>query len=103
MALTAGRSSSTGGGSTNASCVECGAAFYCGCPAPAAARTSEGTDAKLAFSCWCAALPPTLPVPSVAGIKGASSGSEAKRSGCLCPQCLGARVGRIGQPGEKAT
>ncbi|MDK9713060.1 MAG: cysteine-rich CWC family protein [Sulfuritalea sp.] len=53
-------------------CPQCGAQFRCG---------MEGGDA----TCWCASLPPLLPVPpKSAGIVPAAS--------CLCPACLATRL-----------
>lgn len=48
-------------------CVRCGARFGCG--------MKEGKGA-----CWCAELPPVLPVPPEGG------------GACLCPDCLRAEV-----------
>ncbi|MCE1172559.1 hypothetical protein [Zoogloea sp.] len=36
--------------------------------------------------CWCASLPPALPLPEVAGAGG----------GCYCPACLEARISAAG-------
>jgi hypothetical protein len=86
-------STATGPTDINASrCPECGAAFQCGFQAAsAAAADTEREDAAFSFSCWCAALPPTLPVP--AAVSGAGGlGMEQGRSGCLCPRCLRARL-----------
>ncbi|MCK9379616.1 MAG: cysteine-rich CWC family protein [Sulfuritalea sp.] len=49
-------------------CPQCGAKFRCG---------MEGGDQE----CWCAALPPLLPIPATAD-EGAPAAS------CLCPACL---------------
>ena len=52
-------------------CAQCGAEFRCG---------MEGGDAE----CWCASLPPLLPVPPAESVIAAAS--------CLCPACLQARL-----------
>lgn len=59
------------GGMTNR-CPECGSAFVCGMAAG---------DAE----CWCARLPPLLPVPALAAAPLDISGAKVC---CLCPVCL---------------
>jgi len=59
----------------NSVCPQCGTGFRCG---------MEGGD----VDCWCAALPPLLPVP-------AKPGFGAALPACLCPECLSARLGDI--------
>ncbi|MDA8257625.1 MAG: cysteine-rich CWC family protein [Betaproteobacteria bacterium] len=49
-------------------CARCGAPFRCG---------MEAGDAE----CWCAGMPPLLPVPAASAAVG-----------CLCPACLQARL-----------
>jgi hypothetical protein len=56
------KSALTGRRAGERSCPRCGAVFVCGNEAGAA-------------SCWCAELPPVLPVPGAGG-------------GCYCPACL---------------
>jgi len=58
-------------------CTACGTPFTCGMVAGAA-------------RCWCADVPPALPVP-------------AAGAGCLCPACLRSAVERAGatQPVER--
>lgn len=53
-------------------CAQCGAPFRCG---------MEAGDAE----CWCASLPPLLPVPAAAT-------ADSAAAGCLCPACLQARL-----------
>ncbi|MBI3094950.1 MAG: cysteine-rich CWC family protein [Rhodocyclales bacterium] len=48
-------------------CAQCGAQFRCG---------MEAGDAQ----CWCASLPPLLPLPAPA--------DAAAPATCLCPACL---------------
>ncbi|MCM2308698.1 MAG: cysteine-rich CWC family protein [Sulfuritalea sp.] len=50
-------------------CAQCGAQFRCG---------MEAGDAE----CWCARLPPLLPLPADA----------AAPATCLCPDCLRQRL-----------
>lgn len=61
---------------SNSVCPQCGTGFRCG---------MEGGD----VDCWCAALPPLLPVP-------AKPGFGAALPACLCPECLSARLGASG-------
>lgn len=53
-------------------CPECGSAFVCGMEAGAA-------------ECWCAKLPPLLPVPALGAKAVDASGAKVC---CLCPVCL---------------
>lgn len=56
-------------------CARCGKTFGCG--------MKDG-----ASTCWCAELPPALPVP----VEGEGA--------CLCPDCLKAEIARAaGRPG----
>lgn len=64
-------SATAANGIPTGTCAQCGAPFRCG---------MEGGDAE----CWCASLPPLLPVPA------ASTADSA--AGCLCPACLQARL-----------
>ncbi|MDP1610956.1 MAG: cysteine-rich CWC family protein [Sulfuritalea sp.] len=52
-------------------CPQCGAQFRCGM----AAGDHE---------CWCARLPPLLPLPALS--------DPAAPASCLCPDCLKARL-----------
>jgi hypothetical protein len=63
-------------------CPECGSAFVC------------GMDAGLA-ECWCARLPPLLPVPAAAPAP--LETSDAK-TGCLCPICLQRKLDAASSP-----
>ena len=53
-------------------CPHCGARFRCG---------MEGGDKE----CWCASLPPLLPVP-------ATGSADSPGASCLCPECLKAKL-----------
>jgi hypothetical protein len=59
-------------------CPRCGAVFVCGNEVGAAA-------------CWCAELPPLLPLPG-----------PGKGQGCYCPDCLRALLGRQAQSAQKS-
>jgi hypothetical protein len=52
-------------------CPQCGAQFRCG---------MENGDTE----CWCASLPPLLPLPAQSG--------PAAPGTCLCPVCLKERL-----------
>jgi len=65
------KSALTGRRAGERNCPRCGAVFVCGNEAGAA-------------SCWCAELPPALPVPGVGG-------------GCYCTDCLRAIIEQQGQ------
>jgi len=58
-------------------CPKCGAAFVCG-------------NAAGAESCWCAELPPALPLPCDA-------------TGCYCPGCLREIIEQQGQSSGMGT
>jgi len=58
--------------SPTGNCAQCGVPFRCG---------MEGGDAE----CWCARLPPLLPLPE-------SAAADSSAAGCLCPACLQARL-----------
>jgi len=55
-------------------CPQCGARFRCG---------MEGGDKE----CWCASLPPLLPVPVPA-----TGSADSPGASCLCPECLKAKL-----------
>ncbi|WP_409574982.1 cysteine-rich CWC family protein [Sulfuritalea sp.] len=55
-------------------CAQCGAPFRC---------DMEAGDAE----CWCARLPPLLPLPAPA--------DPAAPATCLCPACLRQRLSSI--------
>jgi len=59
-------------------CSLCGATFQCG-----------QLDPDATAPCWCAALPPAVPVPGGAD------------SGCWCRACLQAHIAAMASP-EKA-
>ncbi|MEG2031581.1 MAG: cysteine-rich CWC family protein [Janthinobacterium sp.] len=60
-------------------CTLCGATFQCGQLDPAAGQP-----------CWCAALPPAVPVPGGTAI------------GCWCPACLQAHIALLERPAKTA-
>jgi hypothetical protein len=49
----------------------------------------EGGDAV----CWCASLPPLLPVPG-------KSAAIPPGASCLCPDCLKARLAEVAADGS---
>ncbi|WP_082988869.1 cysteine-rich CWC family protein [Janthinobacterium psychrotolerans] len=60
-------------------CTRCGATFTCGQADPSASG-----------ACWCAALPPAVPVPLPGGTA----------TGCWCPDCLRAHIASLPLPAK---
>ena len=70
------RTSPAGVPAARETCSRCGASFGCG--------MGQG-------SCWCAELPPLMPVPRSGE---ASADGDGDPASCLCPPCLREEIAR---------